>query len=118
MLFVGRDLGFDAQSLPGYGAALAAAFVWAGYSILSARAGAVPTDAVAGFCLATGLLSFVCHLLFEATVWPTDVTSWASIVLLGWDLSAPPSISGILAASAAMSACWALRPMRRRSSPP
>lgn len=83
MLFAGRDLGFGGKSLPGYGAALAAAFVWAGYSILSARAGAVPTDAVAGFCLATGLLSLVCHLLFETTVWPTDATSWSAIVLLG-----------------------------------
>ncbi len=35
---------------------LAAAFVWAGYSVLSARVGQVPTDAVAGFCLVTAAL--------------------------------------------------------------
>ncbi len=83
ILFAGRDLGFEASALPGYLAALAAAFVWAGYSVLSARVAAVPTDAVAGFCLATGMLSLACHLAFEATVWPGTATAWAAIVLLG-----------------------------------
>ncbi|GJE37176.1 aromatic amino acid exporter YddG [Methylobacterium persicinum] len=83
VLFVGRDIAFAAAALPGYAAALAAAFVWAGYSVLSARAGAVPTEAVAGFCLATGGLSLLCHLALERTVWPQDPTSWAAIVLLG-----------------------------------
>ena len=83
ILFAGRDAGFSASALPGYGAALAAAFVWAGYSVLSSRAAAVPTDAVAGFCLATGLLSLACHLCVETTVWPADATAWAAIVLLG-----------------------------------
>ena len=36
----------------GYACALLGAFVWSGYSVLSRRFGAVPTDAVAGFCLA------------------------------------------------------------------
>lgn len=83
VLFAGRDLAFAPAALPGYAAALAAAFVWAAYSVLSARAGAVPTDAVAGFCLATGLLSLTCHLVLETTVWPSAATAWAAIVLLG-----------------------------------
>ena len=83
ILFAGRDIGFTASALPGYLAALAAAFVWAGYSVLSARVAAVPTDAVAGFCLATGVLSLACHAAFEATVWPATATAWAAIVLLG-----------------------------------
>ena len=83
ILFAGRDIGFAASALPGYLAALAAAFVWAGYSVLSARVAAVPTDAVAGFCLATGVLSLACHAAFEATVWPATATAWAAIVLLG-----------------------------------
>jgi drug/metabolite transporter (DMT)-like permease len=83
-LFVGRgDLGFPAGALPGYAASFAAAFVWAGYSVLSARVGQVPTDAVAGFCLATAALSLLCHLAFETTVWPADVTQWGAVLLLG-----------------------------------
>jgi drug/metabolite transporter (DMT)-like permease len=72
-LFVGRgDLGFPAGALPGYAA-----------SFLSARVGQVPTDAVAGFCLATAALSLLCHLAFETTVWPADATQWGAVVLLG-----------------------------------
>ncbi|GJD36259.1 aromatic amino acid exporter YddG [Methylobacterium aerolatum] len=83
ILFAGRDLNFSASAGWGYLAALAAAFVWAGYSVLSARVAAVPTDAVAGFCLATGVLSLLCHLAFETTVWPADTVNWGAIVLLG-----------------------------------
>ncbi len=83
ILFTGRDIGFGTAAMPGYAASLAAAFVWAAYSVLSARVGAVPTEAVAGFCLATGFLSLVCHLAFETSVWPQEVSAWAAILLLG-----------------------------------
>ena len=46
--------------MPGFAAAFVAAFVWAGYSVLSRRSKAVPTDAVAGFCLATAVLAALC----------------------------------------------------------
>ena len=83
-LFIGRgDLDFPAGALPGYAASFAAAFVWAGYSVLSARVGQVPTDAVAGFCLVTAALSLLCHLGFETTVWPADATQWCAVLLLG-----------------------------------
>jgi len=83
-LFVGRgNLDFAAGALPGYAASLAAAFVWAGYSVLSARVGEVPTDAVAGFCLVTAALSLACHLAFETTIWPADATQWGAVLLLG-----------------------------------
>ena len=74
----------EAGAVPGYLCALAAAFVWAGYSVLSRRVGEVPTDAVAGFCLATAALSLACHLLFERTVWPEDARQWLSVALLGF----------------------------------
>src|SRR5918998_643469 len=71
VLIAGRGpLDARPEHLPGYLAAAACAFVWAGYSVLSRRFGEVPTDAVAGFCLATSALSLVCHLVFETTVWP------------------------------------------------
>jgi drug/metabolite transporter (DMT)-like permease len=60
-----------------------AAFIWAGYSVLSRRFGQVPTDAVAGFCLMTSLLSLVCHLVFETTVWPETSTQWLALLALG-----------------------------------
>ena len=83
-LFVGRgEIAFSAGAAPGYLAALAAAFVWAGYSVLSVRLGAVPTDAVAGFCLATAALSLLCHRTLEATVWPLGAVQWGAVLLLG-----------------------------------
>jgi drug/metabolite transporter (DMT)-like permease len=84
-LFVGRgSLGFEAGAVPGYAASLTAAFVWSGYSVLTRRVGAVPTDAVAGFCLATAALSLLCHLAFERTVWPVDAREWGAVAALGF----------------------------------
>src|ERR671923_153204 len=68
---------------PGLAAAFVAAFVWATYSVLSRRFAAVPTDAVAGFCLATATLAAVCHLAFETTVWPGTAGQWIAVIALG-----------------------------------
>ncbi|WP_092782223.1 DMT family transporter [Jannaschia pohangensis] len=78
----GQSLSFSPQNLPGYAIAFAAAFVWAGYSVLSGRLPQVPTDAVTGFCLATAVLSFGAHLLLETTVWPRGI-EWLAILGLG-----------------------------------
>jgi drug/metabolite transporter (DMT)-like permease len=69
--------------LAGFAAALAAAFVWAGYSVLSRRLKAVPTDAVAGFCVVTALLADAMHLAIETTLWPASVVAWLAIIALG-----------------------------------
>jgi drug/metabolite transporter (DMT)-like permease len=84
VLIAGRGA-FDARAeyMPGYICAFVAAFVWAGYSVLSRRFGQVPTDAVAGFCLMTSLLSLVCHLAFETTVWPETNVQWLALLALG-----------------------------------
>jgi drug/metabolite transporter (DMT)-like permease len=84
LLILGRG-GLDARAehWPGYACAFAAAFVWAGYSVLSRRTSEVSTDAVAGFCLATALLSAACHLAFETTVWPPGVAGWLAVLALG-----------------------------------
>jgi drug/metabolite transporter (DMT)-like permease len=72
---------------PAHGAGLVAsfvaAFVWAGYSVMSRKLKSVPTDAVAGFCLATALLAFAIHLTFEVTVWPDGIGQWLAIAALG-----------------------------------
>jgi drug/metabolite transporter (DMT)-like permease len=67
----------------GYGLAFLAAIVWAAYSVLSRRLERVPTDAVAGFCLATAALAALCHRIFESNVWPDHASQWAAIVALG-----------------------------------
>lgn len=85
VLMAGREggLNLDPRHAPGYALALACAFTWSGYSVLSRRFGAVPTDAVAGFCLVTAALSLVCHLLFETTVWPAGAGQWLAVLGLG-----------------------------------
>ena len=78
----GQGLRFDGQYALGYGFALACAFIWSSYSVLSRRAGGVPTSAVGAFCGVTAALALICHLLFETTVWPVG-GQWAAVALLG-----------------------------------
>jgi drug/metabolite transporter (DMT)-like permease len=57
--------------------------VWAAYSVMSRKLKSVTTDAVAGFCLGTALLSAVVHGLVEVTVWPDTIGQWLAIAALG-----------------------------------
>ncbi|MFG1359790.1 aromatic amino acid exporter YddG [Xanthobacter pseudotagetidis] len=75
--------GIEARYAPGYLAALACAFIWSSYSVLSRRFADVPTEAVAGFCLVTALLAGACHLAWEETVWPSGIGEWAAVAALG-----------------------------------
>jgi len=75
--------GFASGQIPGFAAAFVAAFVWAAYSVMSRRLKAVPTDAVAGFCLATALLAALVHVMVETTVWPETTGQWLAIITLG-----------------------------------
>ena len=77
------SLAARAQDVPGYLCAFAAAFVWAGYSVLSRRFKEVPSGAVAGFCTATALLSLVAHLAFERAAVPPGWGGWLAILALG-----------------------------------
>jgi len=63
--------------------ALGCAFTWSSYSIASRFLKHAPTEAVAGFCLVTAMLAFLCHAAFETTVWPTKPSEIAAIVGLG-----------------------------------
>ncbi|MBN9043715.1 MAG: hypothetical protein BGP05_16150 [Rhizobiales bacterium 62-47] len=84
LLFAGSTgAQYEAAQIPGFIAAFVAAFVWAAYSVLSRRLKAVPTDAVAGFCLATAVLAALVHLAVETTVWPETPLQWLGIVALG-----------------------------------
>jgi drug/metabolite transporter (DMT)-like permease len=75
--------GFAPGQIPGLIAAFVAAFVWAAYSVMSRRLKSVPTDAVAGFCLATALLATLVHGMVEVTVWPETTAQWLAIIALG-----------------------------------
>ena len=79
----GGGLTFDARYGFGYAMAGVCAFLWSGYSLLSRRFPSVPTTIVTWFCLATALLSLVCHLLLEETVWPTGAGQWLAVLGLG-----------------------------------
>ncbi|HEY4250213.1 MAG TPA: EamA family transporter [Roseomonas sp.] len=82
-LLVGGGAGFlDPAALPGFLAALGCALVWAVYSVTARRMGSVPTEAVAGFCLATAALAAIAHLLFETWLAP-DPRQWLALALLG-----------------------------------
>ena len=74
---------FAPGQIPGLAAAFVAAFVWAAYSVMSRKLKAVPTDAVAGFCLATALLAALVHGMVETTVWPETIGQWLAIIALG-----------------------------------
>ena len=83
LLLAGNIGGFAPGQVPGLAAAFVAAFVWAAYSVMSRKLKAVPTDAVAGFCLATALLAALVHLMVETTVWPETLGQWLAIIALG-----------------------------------
>ena len=77
-------LGRSESSLPiaefhvGYLLALASAFVWASYSLLTRKLPPYPTSAVGGFAAASGILSLVCHYFLE----PATVLSAQDLWLL------------------------------------
>jgi drug/metabolite transporter (DMT)-like permease len=84
LLFAGSSMNdYAPGQLPGLLAAFVAAFVWATYSVMSRKLKSVPTDAVAGFCLATALLSALVHGLIEDTVWPETAAQWLAVTALG-----------------------------------
>lgn len=82
LIVLGRP---DAGAAAPLGLALAfgCAVTWAVYSVASRRFGAVPTEAVTVYCLATAGLSAIAHLALERTVWPQDAAGWLSVLALG-----------------------------------
>lgn len=82
-LIVAAGAQFEVGNLFGYGLALACAFTWSGYSVLSRRLGNIPTASVTIFCLATALLSAIAHMFLETTAWPTQTLGWISVLALG-----------------------------------
>lgn len=67
----------------GYVAAVAAAVIWASYSVMSRLLARVPSTAVIGACAATAVASAGLHLLLERTVWPVSAGAWVAVAGLG-----------------------------------
>ena len=63
----------------GYLAALAAAFMWSSYSLLTQRVAAFPTAAIGLFALVSGALSLLCHWALEA---PTSLSLRDGLLLV------------------------------------
>ncbi len=80
---VSTPAAFARGSLVGYGLALAAAVIWASYSVASRLFATVPSLAVIGSCAATTVGAAILHLLFETWTWPRDTAAWLSIAALG-----------------------------------
>ncbi len=81
-LLLGGEARFPATAWFGFACAVGAAVVWALYSVLSKRLAAVPTDAVAGFCLGSAVLAAAAHRAVETSMAP-DSRQWAAALLLG-----------------------------------
>jgi drug/metabolite transporter (DMT)-like permease len=81
-LLVGGGAQFPAEAMLGFGCALLSAVTWALYSVLAGRLKAVPTEAVAGFCLASAALAWAAHAAFEppAALGPAQA---GAVLLLG-----------------------------------
>ena len=66
----------------GYLPALASAFVWASYSLLTQRVPPFATSAIGLFALVSGALSLICHALLEPVA-QVSAQDWPWLVLMG-----------------------------------
>jgi drug/metabolite transporter (DMT)-like permease len=72
----------SSTSTLGFVLALACAFVWSSYSVLSRLFADVPSESIAAACLVTSALAFFTSLTFE-TWTPPETTSWLALIGLG-----------------------------------
>lgn len=66
----------------GYIPALASAFIWASYSLLTRRVPAFPSSAIGLFGLVSGLLSLLCHALLETPA-ALSAHDWLLLLAMG-----------------------------------
>ncbi len=79
----GRDAGSDMGGWAwGYLPAMASAFVWASYSLMTRRVPPFPNAAIGLFGLVSGLLSLLCHVLLEPSV-TLSAHDWQLLAALG-----------------------------------
>jgi drug/metabolite transporter (DMT)-like permease len=76
-------LGSADGEVMGYALAVAAAFIWASYSVASRLFQGVPGIAVIGSCALSAIGAGLLHAGLETTVWPSGVRAWLAVVGLG-----------------------------------
>lgn len=81
ILGAGRTAGGGGWSW-GYLLALASAFIWASYSLLTKRVKPFPTAAIGLFGLVSGVLALVCHALLEPSV-SLSGRDWILLAVMG-----------------------------------
>ncbi len=79
----GEGIGLSQGLQAGHMIALPYAIYWAAYSVSIRRHGKISSDIVAGFCLATGVLAGLSHVMLETTVWPLAGLQWIAVIGLG-----------------------------------
>jgi drug/metabolite transporter (DMT)-like permease len=67
----------------GYALAVAAAFIWASYSVASRLFQGVPGIAVIGSCALSAIGAGLLHAGLETTVWPAGARAWLAVAGLG-----------------------------------
>ncbi len=82
LAILGRGSSGEAVWAWGYIPALASAFIWSSYSLMTKRVTPFPTAAIGSFALVSGVLSLVCHAALEPAV-ALSGKDWALIALLG-----------------------------------
>jgi drug/metabolite transporter (DMT)-like permease len=79
----GQSFGLSDGLQLGHMIALPYAMYWAAYSVSIRRYGNIPSDIVAGFCLATGVVALIAHGMLETTVWTLSPQQWFAVLGLG-----------------------------------
>ena len=74
--------GLNLQFEWGYVLALAAAFIWSSYSLLTRRVALFPTSAIGSFAALSGLLALACHAWLEPAT-PLSTHDWLLIAAMG-----------------------------------
>lgn len=75
-------LNISTDAWSGYLLAILAAFIWSSYSLMLKRMSGIPTSAIGLYCLVSGLLSLVCHNLYEPS-YSVSLDEIYSLVILG-----------------------------------
>ena len=83
LLFAGRGISFTGAICPALPPPSLQPSPGRSIRSLSRRFADVPSDAVAGFCLATAALAAISHIVFEQTHWPENLGQWLAVVALG-----------------------------------
>ena len=78
----GTAPGFSLQFEWGYVLALAAAFIWSSYSLMTRRVAVFPTSAIGSFAALSGLLALACHTWLEPAT-PLSTHDWLLIAAMG-----------------------------------